>query len=1061
MNKKFIAKSFIYALVIAVALPLIILGINPFKIAKAEDDVVNVDKYFYNQLTNDSQREFYHEMEEMAEIDDNGESVFIRGGDMIVDGVLTQEQLADYATGKSNQLLNDFGAAKDAFYFDHAELFYVDFSYLSFTVSLRNGEYFCYLGTGRAETYYTQGIKSKADLLIYIQEYNTALDQLVDGAKKYSNTLAEQVRYVHDTISQNAQYKLENTAKPNNIGFIRTAFGALVKGECCCEGYARAFKNALDKLGIPCVLVQGIYRHGASSVELHMWNYVYVDEAWLGVDVTFDDLDKVVNGDEVSYNYFLKGASIMDRQHAPSAVVSKSNFEFAYPELSELNLGESFSKSNELFRITQSQGEPLRHQIIQNGVNVGYENVLDRDGNQVYTTDIKVSFNLNGEWCNYTKLKSKGYYLLMKHYYIGDSNSLEFENLSTTSWGYVNPEIYSFLETEDSLTLEGNATTAYFEFAVTDVPARDFKILEGMEYSPKYKEYAMETATYCGDPTKFYAESGLIKAEYGDPYYVAQPYIKKASPDQTGSLTTGKTYHVEVYYDDDLKLKDPNLDYGVSVIGETPFNEVLRNLADYVTIENVKWDPEVDASKVEFDFTPSEMFAHDSILYLFSMKNLIGAKSEKAPNDLIYYITHGCVAHAYAAQGYDWNLFAKPQLLENTDLSMQGWETSDGEAVSDLLRHRLALVVTNTTSEQEEEMNQLVKEVSGGKEIQTSQTYNISLTVCKSQVVRTGERVRISLGFPEGYGPNDAGVTFKAYHFIRDAQNHVTGVEEIDCIITEYGLIITCDAFSPFEIVAVKSDETTPVNAMKQVILSNNYGGSVTGDVQCTIISLDKDSLTDADEEETITIQATEGYQIESIALDGNAVEFTDNKLAHITVRYDELANLQSILDVKFITEVAAVKQEEIIHSTLKAANISLVSNIEIEEGEKLNIVANVVEFGEINTYVWFKDGEQVQNQHNKTLEINNATIEDSGSYKLVVVSTSNNQSISSESASVNVVVKEKANSSGIPEINKGNTNKTTIIILAVSIPAVAVIAFALLLAIILIKKKKLNKYSK
>ena len=435
MNKKIFTKSFIIALVLALALPLIICGINPFKIAKAEDTEVNVDKYFYNQLTNDSQREFYQEMEEMAELDANGESVFIRGGDMIVDGVLTQEQLSDFATGKSNQLLNDFGAAKDAFYFDHAELFYVDFSYLSFTVSLRNGEYFCYLGAGRAETYYTQGINSKAEVMTYISEYNVALNKLVEDARKSSNSLAEQVRYVHDTISHNAVYKLEDTAKPKNIGFIRTSFGALVKGECCCEGYARAFKNVMDKLGIPCVLVQGVYRHSVSIVELHMWNYVYIDNAWLGVDVTFDDLDKNINGSDVSYNYFLKGASIMDRQHAPSAVVSKSNFEFAYPELSELNFGESFSKSNELFKITQSKGEPLE----------------DKNGNQFYSTDITVSFNLDGEWCNYTKLKNNGYYLLMKQYYVSDEASSAVEDLNTTKWAYINPEIYDLPETEDSI----------------------------------------------------------------------------------------------------------------------------------------------------------------------------------------------------------------------------------------------------------------------------------------------------------------------------------------------------------------------------------------------------------------------------------------------------------------------------------------------------------------------------------------------------------------------------------------------------------------------------------
>ena len=50
-----------------------------------------------------------------------------------------------------------------------------------------------------------------------------------------------------------------------------------------CEAYSRAFKVLCDESGIPCVLVDG------DAGGPHMWNYVQLDGAWYGVDVTWND----------------------------------------------------------------------------------------------------------------------------------------------------------------------------------------------------------------------------------------------------------------------------------------------------------------------------------------------------------------------------------------------------------------------------------------------------------------------------------------------------------------------------------------------------------------------------------------------------------------------------------------------------------------------------------------------------------------------------------------------------------------------------------------------------
>lgn len=60
-----------------------------------------------------------------------------------------------------------------------------------------------------------------------------------------------------------------------------------------CEGYARALKVLCDRLGIPCVLVDGWALADAETNlrSPHMWNYVELDGAWYGVDVTWNDTE--------------------------------------------------------------------------------------------------------------------------------------------------------------------------------------------------------------------------------------------------------------------------------------------------------------------------------------------------------------------------------------------------------------------------------------------------------------------------------------------------------------------------------------------------------------------------------------------------------------------------------------------------------------------------------------------------------------------------------------------------------------------------------------------------
>ena len=57
----------------------------------------------------------------------------------------------------------------------------------------------------------------------------------------------------------------------------------------------------------------------------------------------------------------------------------------------------------------------------------------------------------------------------------------------------------------------------------------------------------------------------------------------------------------------------------------------------------------------------------------------------------------------------NWEVFARPTLLESEDLSLNGWETKDGKPVSEKLKSRIALVTTRTTKTEQESMNNLIE----------------------------------------------------------------------------------------------------------------------------------------------------------------------------------------------------------------------------------------------------------------------------------------------------------------------------------------------------------------
>ncbi len=937
----------------------------------AQTEAQGIGRYYYEQLP-DEAKGLYDAMYKMYE-----QGIFKTGTgeyDLVANGHVTQEQLEGYSCGNMT-LLSYMGAARDAFYADYPEIFYVDFSMLTLRVTQKSGTYCASLGPGRKDNYFAYGFSSQEDVEAAIAEYDGRMDEILKGAEKVTqddgkSIEQQKVKFAHDEIIWHTSYRMENTCTQGNGGNIRTAYGALVKGESLCEGYARATKAVLDRMGIPCVLVQGGYQSNEGSMEPHMWNYVKVDGQWYGLDTTMDDpksplpSENGVDGLERS-DYLIVGGDVMGKRHVPDGIMSEANFEFAYPEIAGQGLLYDEVFNNNGLKVEYNEGG------VEGGVNSG-----------IY----KISYNGMGA----AKTIESGKYMLMKETkYLPNTNKWKYG-----VWAYILPDVYKMEDTAEEVIISIPGSQ-YVEFAITSKAPGNYNTNEGG---------SLANLSFHGDPLLFDAYTEVLYNPSGT--YTPPPYVRKATPSNTARIDIGKTHHITLLYDEELKLAEGAAEAGVQVSVSKQQNTAL----EHCKVEGVKWN---GTDTVEFDFTPSEMWLDDSVNYIFEPTGLIGVDSEKTPKSIGYTAAHKKKVCAFRAQGYYFNFFGRPQLLESSDLSqknLEEWKTESGEGVTPDMVTGLTLVTTSPSHAQTDTMNGLIEDKAPEDKVLKSETYNISLLTCNQNVIYLGASVRLSVGFPYGYGPDDEGVTFKAYHFRRDKYGEIVEVEEVPCVITRYGLVITCKSFSPFAIVAVE-DDGKETEKEKSIIVSNSLGGKITGAEGVLTLN--------AGESKPLTVQAEQGYVIDSLVIGGKYQDITDRKSMTVEASYANLAD-GDIIEAQFVAETVRQKEEEkgqtLVQPTPLPAQISLDKpSVEVEEKSGFEISSKVTGASGSLTYQWYKDGAALPGRKSASLKVESASMEDSGKYTVVVTTSAGAASAEAESAACTVAVKEQQAQPPVP----------------------------------------------
>lgn len=127
------------------------------------------------------------------------------------------------------------------------------------------------------------------------EEFYAKADDIISNVITDGMTELEKALKLHDYIVLHTVYDTEGTLPDLNGG--SSAYDVLVSGNGVCEGYAKAYKYLLERVGIESIEV-------TSQDMNHAWNLVNIDGEWYHVDTTWDDPVPDAIG-RVNHKYFM------------------------------------------------------------------------------------------------------------------------------------------------------------------------------------------------------------------------------------------------------------------------------------------------------------------------------------------------------------------------------------------------------------------------------------------------------------------------------------------------------------------------------------------------------------------------------------------------------------------------------------------------------------------------------------------------------------------------------------------------------------------------------------
>lgn len=132
------------------------------------------------------------------------------------------------------------------------------------------------------------------DEMIIVLKYK--VDEIYNQVVKENDTMKNKIQKIHNYIINNTKYDKDRSDNKITKYKSDNAYGALIEHYALCGGYTDAMMLFLEKLGVKSIKI---------SNENHVWNYVYVGNEWLHLDLTWDDPVTQDGSNILDNTYFL------------------------------------------------------------------------------------------------------------------------------------------------------------------------------------------------------------------------------------------------------------------------------------------------------------------------------------------------------------------------------------------------------------------------------------------------------------------------------------------------------------------------------------------------------------------------------------------------------------------------------------------------------------------------------------------------------------------------------------------------------------------------------------
>lgn len=178
-----------------------------------------------------------------------------------------------------------------------------------------------------AQLYYTRmgtTVTIRADAVYsqseYWEIYGKLLDR-VDHILKMTDdchTEYDKLLFLHDYLAENITFDIPGDDS-RSARESHTIVGALLRGACVCDGYARAYRLLCDQMHISCTVMIGKSTESGNE-EAHAWNLVKINGSVYHVDVTWDSR-LITDSRFMPDYYFLRSDDLFAKDHVWDAAL--------------------------------------------------------------------------------------------------------------------------------------------------------------------------------------------------------------------------------------------------------------------------------------------------------------------------------------------------------------------------------------------------------------------------------------------------------------------------------------------------------------------------------------------------------------------------------------------------------------------------------------------------------------------------------------------------------------------------------------------------------------------